>query len=148
MDHKPMTTHRLLPSLIRYPEFQNATVRPLTPETQNLAAAVLSMRLVGANPSPPMHGLGELPGKSNYLLGRDPQKWRTNVPNYAKVRYRDIYPGVDLVFYGNQGELEYDFIVAPGSDPRTIKLAIQGARRIEVEPDEVRRCCGRGGGGF
>jgi hypothetical protein len=80
------------------------------------------MKLVGANPHAKVSGLEELPGKSNYFIGNDPNNWRTNVPNYAKVKYADVYPGVDLVYYGNQGRLEYDFVVAPGADPRVITL--------------------------
>ena len=75
------------------------------------------MKLVGANVSPRVVGLEELSGKSNYFLGNDLTKWRTDVPHYAKVRYQDVYPGVDLVYYGNQRQLEYDLIVAPGADP-------------------------------
>jgi hypothetical protein len=81
------------------------------------ADALLRMKLVGANPNPKFVGMEELPGKSNYFIGNDPQKWRTNVPNYAKVKYANVYPGVDLVYYGNQGQLEYDFVVQPGWDP-------------------------------
>jgi hypothetical protein len=71
-------------------------------------------------------GLEELPGKSNYFIGNDPKKWRTNVPNYAKVKYTSVYPGVDLVYYGNQRQLEYDFVVQPGADPKAIKLGFAG----------------------
>jgi len=94
------------------------------------------MRLVGANPSPRVKGLQELPGKSNYFLGMDPGKWRTNISTFAKVSYEEIYPGISLVYYGNPakpGELEYDFVVAPGIDPKAIKLAIQGARKVTVD---------------
>jgi uncharacterized protein (TIGR03437 family) len=87
--------------------------------------AVLRMKLVGANPSPQVAGAEELPGKSNYFIGNDPAKWRTNVPTYAKVKYEDVYPGIDLVYYGNQRQLEYDFVVSPGADPRSIRLAFQ-----------------------
>ena len=91
------------------------------------SSAVLRMRLVGANASAAVTGAEELPGKSNYFIGNDPKKWRTNVPNYAKVKYQDVYPGVDLVYYGNQGgQLEYDFVVAPGADPETIRFALSG----------------------
>jgi hypothetical protein len=76
------------------------------------------MKLIGANPQPPVAGLEELPGKVNYFIGNDPTKWRTNVPTYTKVKYEDVYPGVDLVYYGNQRQLEYDFVVAPGADPK------------------------------
>jgi hypothetical protein len=82
------------------------------------------MKLVGANPQAKVSGLEELPGKSNYFIGNDPKKWRTNVPNYAKVKYANVYPGVDLVYYGNQRQLEYDFVVQPGADPRSVQLAI------------------------
>jgi len=71
-----------------------------------------------------------LPGKSNYFRGNDPKKWHTDVPTYAKVKYEGIYPGVDLVYYGNQRQLEYDFIVAPGADPRRIQFDVRGANRI------------------
>src|ERR1700690_1222280 len=82
---------------------------------------VLRMKLAGANVDAKVTGTNELPGKSNYFIGNDPKKWRTNVPTYAKVKYQNVYPGVDLVYYGNQGgELEYDFVVAPGGDPSSI----------------------------
>src|SRR5437016_11123222 len=81
------------------------------------------MRLVGANPAPEVAGVGELPGKSNYFLGNDPTKWRTNVSTYAKVEYREVYPGVNLVYYGNQRQLEHDFVVSPGrSEEHTSEL--------------------------
>jgi len=86
--------------------------------------AVLHMKLVGANARAEVTGLEELPGKSNYFIGNDPKKWRTNVPNYAKVKYADVYPGVDLVYYGNQGQVEYDFVVQPGADPGQIALQL------------------------
>lgn len=85
------------------------------------------MKLVGANPNARVAGLDELPGKSHYFLGNDPKKWRTSVPNYAKVKYRDIYAGVDLIYYGNPRQLEYDFVVAPGADPGVIALDIAHA---------------------
>jgi len=77
------------------------------PEAQSAERAtntVLQMRLVGANGNARVKGAEELPGKSNYFIGNDPKKWRTNIPTYAKVRVEDIYPGVDLVYYGNQGQ--------------------------------------------
>jgi hypothetical protein len=82
------------------------------------------MRLVGANPEAKVSGLEELPGRSNYFIGRDPRKWQSNVPNYARVKYANVYPGVDLVYYGNHRQLEYDFVVQPGADPHEIKLAV------------------------
>ena len=76
----------------------------------------LQMKLAGANPNANVIGANLLPGKSNYFLGNDPAKWHRGVPQFARVRYEDVYPGINLVFYGNQGHLEYDFQVAPGSD--------------------------------
>ena len=87
---------------------------------------VLRMHLVGANSQPQVTGAAELPGKSHYFLGSDPTQWHTNIPTYAKVKYENVYPGVDLVYYGNQGQLEYDFVVAPGANPNVIRLAFAG----------------------
>src|SRR5437764_2696641 len=85
---------------------------------------VLRMKLMGANRAAKVTALDELPGKTNYFIGNDPKKWRTGVPTYGKVKYEGVYPGVDLVYYGNQRQLEYDFVVAPGADPKTITLAV------------------------
>jgi hypothetical protein len=103
--------------------------RAVTGDEQEPSSALLSMRMVGASPTAQVAGIEELPGKSNYFIGSDPTKWRTNVPNYAKVQYKDVYPGVDLVYYGNQGQLEYDFVVGPGADPGRINLAFGGEAR-------------------
>ncbi|HUS05072.1 MAG TPA: hypothetical protein VMZ52_02160, partial [Bryobacteraceae bacterium] len=78
----------------------------------SVASGAVHMRLVGANPNARAEGMEPLPGVSNYLLGKDPARWRTGIPHFAKVRYRDVYPGIDLVFYTNQRDLEYDFVVA------------------------------------
>jgi hypothetical protein len=91
---------------------------------------VLRMKLRNANLAAKVTGQDELAGTSNYFIGNDPAKWRTNVPTYAKVKYEGIYPGIDLVYYGNQRQLEYDFIVAPGADPRRIAFDVRGAKRI------------------
>src|SRR5438876_3920499 len=85
----------------------------------------LRMKLVGANQAAKVTALDELLGKTNYFIGNDPKKWRTDVPTYGKVKYEGVYPGVDLVYYGNQRQLEYDFVVAPGADPKAITLAIE-----------------------
>src|SRR5271169_5899407 len=103
---------------------QNNDPRMRGANAEPQSQSVLRLKLVGANPAHNVIGLDPLPGKSNYFIGNDPTKWRTNVPNYAQVRYRDAYPGVDLVYYGNQQQLEYDFVVAPGADPRVISLAV------------------------
>lgn len=90
-------------------------------------AAHVTLKLLGETLRPTAEGVDQLPGKSNYFIGNDPRKWRTNIPNYSSIRYRDIYSGIDLVYYGNQGHLEFDFIVNPGADPKRIKLAVSGA---------------------
>lgn len=95
--------------------------------------AVLRTRLVGANRNPQIAGQNELPGKVNYLMGQNPNGWRSNVSTYAKVFYEDVYPGVDLVYYGKQQQLEYDFIVKPHSNPERIRLAFTGARAMTVD---------------
>ena len=97
------------------------------------STSVVRMQLKGANPQPQMTGLEPLPGKVNYFLGNDPKQWHSNIPTYAKVQYQQVYPGVDMVYYGNQQQLEYDFVLAPGADPKTIKLAFQGADKLEVD---------------
>ena len=79
---------------------------------------------MGADPNPQVTGLEELVAKVNYFVGSDPKDWHTGIPTFAKVSYADVYPGVDLIYYGNQGKLEYDFVVAPGADPKVIKLRI------------------------
>lgn len=96
------------------------------------AEAVLRMRLRGARLLSPAEGLDELPGKSNYFIGNDPAKWRTDIPNYAQVKCSGIYPGVDLVYYGRQGQLEYDFVLKPGADARQLGLEIEGAKAVQI----------------
>ena len=86
------------------------------------------MSLIGANPKANAVGLAPQPGVVSYFIGNDPKKWRSGIPTYGKVEYPQIYPGVDLVFYGNQRQLEYDFVVAPGADPSRIAWRIDGAR--------------------
>jgi len=92
--------------------------------TAPTAHPVVRLSFVGASPTPQVVGLEELPGTVNYFLSNDPTRWRTNIPTYAKVKYQDVYPGVDLIYYGNQQQLEYDFVIAPGADPKVIRLAL------------------------
>jgi hypothetical protein len=97
--------------------------------------AVVRMRLTGANPAPRIEALDELPGKTNYFTGDDPAGWRTGIKSYARVRYAQVYPGVDMVYYGKGQQLEYDFHVAPGADPGLIRLSFKGPESIEVNAD-------------
>ncbi len=95
--------------------------------------AVVRMHLVGARPAPRVTGLAKLPGIVNYFVGADPARWRTGIPTYARVTYESVYPGVDLVYHGTEGQLEYDFVVAPGADPGPITLAFDGADTVSVD---------------
>jgi len=121
------------------------------PPQSSMAApkgGVLRMKLRNANPAAKVTGVDELAGTSNYFIGNDPAKWRSNVPTYAKVKYESIYSGIDLIYYGNQRQLEYDFVVAPGADPHRIQFEVRGAKRIlqdaqgelvfKVDEDEIR----------
>lgn len=91
-------------------------------------------RLSGARARPQIEALDERPGKTNYLLGRTAAAWHTGVRAYGRVRYREVYPGIDLVFHGSAKEFEYDFVLSPGADPRAIRLTAAGAQGISVDP--------------
>jgi hypothetical protein len=96
-------------------------------------SAVVRIQLAGANPIAAVSGNTPLPGKSNYFIGNNPVKWHRDVPQFARVRYQGVYPGVDLVYYGNQGQLEYDFEVAPGADPKTIAFQFEGSQQPHLD---------------
>ena len=104
----------------------------VTGDKGKASIATVRMRLEGARTQPRIIGVDQLPGRSNYFIGNDPQKWKTNVINYSKVKYEDIYPGIDIVYYGNQRQLEYDFHVAPSADPNIIKLRFEGATSLRI----------------
>lgn len=95
----------------------------------------LRMKIVGANRQAKVTGENLLTGKTNYLLGGDPDKWMTDIANFGGVRYEDVYDGIDLVYYGSGGQLEYDFVVGPGATPSSIGLEFSGAGRIEVDAE-------------
>jgi len=95
--------------------------------------SVVSMKLSGASSLGVPVGNDPLPGKSNYLIGNDRAKWHRDIPQFARVRYRNVYPGIDLVYYGNQGRLEYDFEVSPASDPKLVALKFSGARSLTID---------------
>jgi Beta-propeller repeat len=100
---------------------------------QSSKVTSLRMSLVGANPSPELVGMKKLPAKSNYMIGNDRTQWHDDVPNYAKVKVQNVYPGVDLVYYGDQRHLEYDFLIANGADPSRIRLSFAGAKELQVD---------------
>jgi hypothetical protein len=97
--------------------------------------SALSMRLAGANLAASLEGVEKLRGEANYFLGNNPQSWRTHIPTFGRVSYHNIYPGVDLVYYGHSGQLEYDFLVAPGADVRQIKLALDAKPHLTADGD-------------
>ncbi len=92
------------------------------------------MQLGGANGAAKPAGEERLPGTGNCFIGNDPTQWRTGISTYAKVRYQDIYPGIDLLYYGDHRELEYDFVVAPGADPNVIRLSCTALRMCGAQP--------------
>jgi hypothetical protein len=109
--------------------------KPASAAMPRAASDAVRMQLAGADRAARPAAEEPLPGTVNYFVGNDPAGWRTNIPTYAKIRYRAVYPGVDLVYYGNQRQLEYDFAVAPGADPEAIRLRLAGAKRLRLTRD-------------
>ena len=103
---------------------------------RNAGGGVATVRLsfAGANTGAQVHGDAGLPGRINYLTGNHPAQWRTGLPTFARVRVEELYPGVNLVYYGNQRQLEYDFTIAPGADPGAITMRFDGAETISINP--------------
>jgi hypothetical protein len=100
-------------------------------------SAYIKIKLVGANPAPDLNGQDPLPSASSYFIGASSKDWQTDVPAYARVKYSDVYPGVDMIYYGNQRDLEYDFKVAPGADPAPIRVLYEVPRsRSPLRVDE------------
>src|SRR5262249_32593949 len=97
------------------------------------AGVALALNLVGGNPRATVAGLDRLPGTSHYFIRNHPRQWHSNVANSARVEYQGVYPGIDLVYYGNQRQLEYDFVVAPGADPGRIRFSVAGALGIRLD---------------
>lgn len=109
----------------------------LTPSESRFALrdrqSSFGLKLIDSSPDPTVEGVEVLPGKSNYFIGNDPSQWRTDVVNYSRVRYRAVYPGVDLIYDGQQGRLEYDFVVAPRTDPKQIRFDLADAGQIKID---------------
>ncbi len=93
----------------------------------------LRIRFAGGNADARPEGLEPLPGKVNYLIGADPKRWLRNLPTYARVRAKNVYPGTDIAWYGNQGRLEYDLALASGADPSSIAMQFEGARKLSLD---------------
>lgn len=108
------------------------STRRTTPAAVTRTASV-RMQLLGAQSGAPITPAEPLPGRVNYILGRDRSSWKTDVPTFARVASRGVYPGVDVAYYGNGRQLEYDFVVHPGADPKAIRMELTGADRLEVD---------------
>ncbi len=100
---------------------------------ESQSSEVVRMKLAGASSANDLRGEQQQTGKSHYFLGNDPKQWRSEIPHYSRVRQQAVYPGIDLVYYGAQGSLEYDFIVEPGADPKTIELEFNGQDSIWID---------------
>jgi hypothetical protein len=108
------------------PFFLTEGIRAVKHPSDKRKSELMRMKWEGANPNPQIEGLEQLPGISNYFIGNDPKRWHTNIPHYARVRYRDIYPGIDLVYYGIENHIEYALVISPGADPRLVRLSPEG----------------------
>src|SRR5208283_1618689 len=108
---------------------------PRNPDADRLVESDVRIRLLGANPHPEVVGLEPLPGRVNYLIGADKSKWHTNIPTFGRVKFAGVYPGIDMVYYGNPDALEYDLIAAPGADASKIKFAIEGPATTSADAD-------------
>ena len=119
-------------AVLRVARFERGPLETGTTEPRT-SGTVLGMSFIGASRNPQVLGQEELPGKVNYLVGGNARTWRTNIATYARVTYRDLYPGIDLTYYGRDGQLEYDFEVRPGADLRRILVGFSGAEKLEVD---------------
>jgi hypothetical protein len=105
------------------------------PAQKHASSRILRFTLVGASVNATIVGEDRQPGHVNYFIGNDKSKWHTNVPTFGRVRYKNVYPGIDIVYYGSHSALEYDFDVSPGVDPSCIQFEIEGADQIKLDPD-------------
>jgi len=106
------------------------SLRP-TDNPRRSPSTILQFRLVGAEQNPTAVGEDPQAGRVNYFVGNDPRKWQRNVPTYARIRYKNVYPGIDLLYYGSHRQLEYDFAISPGADPNLIQFEVSGATQIQ-----------------
>jgi hypothetical protein len=112
-----------------------AQAKPGERSTASFRSDVVRMQLAGASPDVHVIGADKLPGAANYFIGNDPTRWHSGVATFGKVEYEDVYPGVDLVYYGNKQQLEYDFVVAPYADTKLIHLRFAGAKKLKLDPN-------------
>src|SRR5262249_40020941 len=102
-------------------------------DSANASASALALEFVGADAHTKLSAEDQKDSYSNYLLGADPSRWLSHVANFARVSYRSLYPGVDLTFYGNGGQLEHDFVLQPGADYRLIHIRVKGPKKVQLQ---------------
>lgn len=124
-------------TLSRTPRQELRSPMPMAKAQSGQQPSTLRLKLASSNLHAKIVGEDVLSGRSNYFIGRDATKWQSNIPQYARVRYENVYPGVDLVYYGHQRELEYDFVIQPGADPSPIQLIVDGARKLSLDHGEL-----------
>jgi len=118
---------------LRKNEPKNDPKQPFTADQRQAQSLLhLNLKMVGANHDANVNGEDELEGKINYFVGNNPSAWHVNIPTYRKIRYTEIFPGVDLIYYGNRTQLEYDFVLAPRASLASIKFEIDGAEKIKI----------------
>jgi hypothetical protein len=100
---------------------------------EKIGESLIRVQFGNSNPKPDIRGLDLLKGKSNYLIGKNPKKWKTNIPQYAKVRYEQIYPGIDLVYYGKNQQLEFDLVISPEANPKAIRIRFAGIKKLSLD---------------
>jgi len=128
LHRRSVTGTATLEAASRTAHFSTPTVAPSAK-----SLAVMRMRFVGANHGPRISGDEQLPGSVNYFIGNDPKQWRAKIPTYARAHYQNVYSGVDVVYYGTPGHLEYDLLIDPGVDPKVITLECQGANNMRID---------------
>jgi hypothetical protein len=113
---------------------RTATFRNSRPARQAEKTSVIRINFEEANTAPQVDAVEQLAGRVNYFTGNSPKDWYTDIPTYGRVKYTGLYPGVDLIFYGNQSRLEYDFLIGPGAAPSAIKMNLEGADNLRINP--------------
>jgi hypothetical protein len=128
-----MTRQEMAPGITRGSADPRDSLKLLASRGRKVRTCALKLAFDGMNTKASPRGIVRLPGATNYLVGSDPAKWHSGIPNFERVKYSSLYPGVDLEFYGTNGRLEYDIDVAPGANPNAVKMRIEGAERLALD---------------
>lgn len=116
-----------------YTVFLTSTEAVFSRRSRKTPRSVLRMQMIGANRNADVEGQQPLQGKVNYLIGNDRSKWHTGIPTFREVHYSNVWPGVDMAWYGTQNKLEYDFVIKPGYDASAVRLRFEGAEQLRVD---------------